>query len=142
MVVATNLRLVRQVMREILLIADPYVKAPVIHYENRHFTPPNPPDVYVKETMQPAPERMPSFGLIESRGLTRYDVFTPEGSGTEKAEDIAMNIATVFQPSTGKTSQGVTLAFDRAERKQGRKVDSAWWMIPVVITWRTYTKTI
>jgi len=135
-----DLRLVRQSIRQELLANITNPTKLTVAYENVDFTPPNPGDYYLRESLQPVLERKVASGLIEGIGRVVYDVFYPEGKGTEVAEDLATEISNIFEAATSLQHQGIDIAIDRTERSPGLKVDDVWYIIPVVINWRTYAQ--
>lgn len=111
-----------------------------IAYENRPFEVPEPDKLWVRETLLIATEIRSSSGLIQTVGETRYDVFGAKDAGTEKVEELAKKIAEKFEAGTSMvTSDGeVDVHVYRAARFPGR-VDEAWFFVPVVLSWRTFT---
>lgn len=103
-------------------------------WENRQFTPPDPPADWVRETLMPAIERQASDGNVEAIGVVQYDLFTPAGKGTEAIEALADTIKTVFKP---RTVPAPNIIIDRSERGTAQQ-EPLWYQIPVRITYRAF----
>lgn len=103
-------------------------------WENRKFEPPT--DTWIRETFLPNEEGLVANQLLEALGFVVYDVFHPEGEGTEDAEDLADDIVQAFVHGT-TINGSVDVTIDRAERQPG-SLESEWYMIPVRISWRAY----
>jgi len=138
MVAAVDLRGIRQALRNRLLTVTGIVPEERIAPQNRPFTPPEPPAPWIRETLLIAGEGRVSTGAVESRGRVQYDVITPQGMGTEFAEDLSTAIADSFEAANGLSDEGVELVIDRVERGSGRQFDPAWWFVPVNVAWRSF----
>jgi hypothetical protein len=140
---AVSHRLLRQVLRTRLETVTALPVRSRIAYENRQFTPPNPPSTWIREWLQPATEVKVATKTVEARGRVQFDIVVPQGKGTTDAEDLANDIAEVFEPGTSLQGQGIEVAIDRTEQGQGTQDsgDDAWWFLPVSILWRYYATT-
>lgn len=125
-------KLIRRELRRQLLTVHSLPE--LIAWENRVFTPPNPPVPYIRETYLPGAEILVATNQIQIVGIVQYDVFVPARSGTEYAERMAASIRDVFAPAS---SLAGFLAIDRSELLPGR-VDDVWYFVPVQVNWRTY----
>src|SRR5262245_7541318 len=130
MVAAADLRVIRQVLREKLLTVPGIPPPERFKAENRRFDPPNPPDLWLRETIMVTSEFLAANHCIEIIGRVQYDVFVPAGSGTEAAETLVTNIKDVFAPAHSVNSQGVSFEIDQVQSSQGMQ-DETWYMIPV-----------
>lgn len=137
MAAAADLRVIRQVLREKLLTVPGVPPTDRFKAENRRFDPPNPPDLWMRETLMVSSEFLVANKCIEIVGRMQYDIFVPAGSGTEAAETLAKEIKDTFQPAQSINSQGVSLEVDQVS-SSGAIQDPVWYMIPVSIRWRTY----
>lgn len=104
-------------------------------YENVAFTPPEPKsgNAWMRETYLPSDQRRVGTNLIRADGIVQYDLFYPQGTATNKADDDADAIIAEMKPGA---STGVeNLVIERARRLQGRQ-ENAWYHVPVEIHWR------
>lgn len=126
-------RAVRQGLRAILLAVPglPTARA----WENRAFTPPNPPERWVRETLLFSSERLMATNTLEASGVMQYSLFEPAGVGTESVEDFGRTVRAAFKPTT--TVPAVGLIVDRAECITGMQ-EPQWYHVPIRITWRAY----
>lgn len=118
--------------------------ASMIATENRAFNPPkpNPPRIWLRETLMLNDEPPVATNLIELSGIYRLMVLYPEGSGTEKLEQTAALIAKAYSPVRTINFQGITVTLDKAKRgtgsTTGNSLQDLWFYIPVSIYFRTY----
>jgi hypothetical protein len=124
---------IRQVFRARLLTVPgiPVHRA----WENRTFTPPDPPADWLRETLFPVSERRNAANVVEAVGITQYDFFTPASRGTEAIETLVDNVRLAFKPTTALTAD---LLLDRAERGSATQ-EPDWFHIPVRLLWRAYS---
>ncbi len=141
-----NIREVRKTLRARAAGATGYPVATLIKWENRDFTPPDPKSksIWMRETLHVTSERKTATGRVTTLGQIRYDIFVGKGQGTGGAEDLAKAIADRFEPAQSLAGTGVVVQMYRTERQSGRgdPEPGAWYMIPVVIWWRSFAEVI
>lgn len=141
------LRNVRQAIRDRLVSAvNETLDVSKIAWENRAFDPPNPSPAdttakpyWIRETFQVASESLPDSQLHHVVGRTVFDVFYPQGKGTEVVEDVCQEIAAAFESKASVSNQGVIVGIDKVVREPGLEADDVWWMASVSIYWRTFS---
>ena len=138
---AVDHRAVRQLLRQVLFgSADPDIPRPEdghVEFENYKFTPPNPPQPFLRETYLITSEINTAYDQVEAIGEVHYDVFDVLGRGTERAADIARAVSEAFPPGNSLRDSGVTINIVRTYQAPGRAT-KAWYFIPVVVQWRTF----
>lgn len=117
-----------------------------VAYENRTYDPPAPEarELWLREQLLVASERRTSSNNVESLGQYRVDVFTPEGMGTQDAEQLSQDIAEQLRAGTSLTDGDTTCHVYRTERLSGRAdpgPNPLWYQLPVVVYWRAFTAT-
>jgi hypothetical protein len=112
---------------------------PPVAWQNRGFTPPSPPALWIKENLMPATEALSSFGSEGNNGLVREDglyqlmVFAPAQDGTTAAETLAEVLRDTFKPGTRITAtEGVIVRCQSAEIKPPMS-DATWYSLPIEI---------
>lgn len=147
--VAINHRTIRQLMRKHLRLIDDALMPDENHcqWEGRKYTPVA-GENWLRETYMPVTDRKVATGLIGTETTVQYDVYGPQGEGTERIEDIAKAIAAQFESGTSLTDgAGLNIAIDRAERgalRDGGSLNEeqgAWVFVPVQVRIRSYVST-
>ena len=130
-------RNIRQKFRTQLLTVTTLPAKEKRAWENRGFTPPNPPSLYVDEALIPISETLPATNTLEFVGVMQYRVYTPGNKGTEDAEDLIKAIGDKFKPASTVAS---IISIDETRRMEGRYTeDNAWYFIALRILFRSYT---
>lgn len=143
----------RRLLRDRLLVAGNDIPTKDrINWENRKFTPPpvrSPNDTalsestWLRESLLWGTERLAANNLLELYSVVQYDVFVPQGTGTEIAERTASVIADKFEVGVTLTpaDESVTLVVERTETKKGMESsagEQVWFQVPVAVTFRAY----
>lgn len=115
-------------------------------WENQTFKPPAPGggSVWMRETLLIASERKTSSGFIMTLGEYRLDVFNSIGEGTKDLDTLSQAIAEAFKAGVHLGDASLSVDIYRAERLTGRPdpgIAPVWYMIPIVISWRSFTST-
>lgn len=135
----------RLILRNHLLLLDGTDPSPLPApraWENREFTPPNPPSLWIRETLMLADETLPANNTLEAIGYVQYDVFGVKGRGTEDAEGVAKTIKAQFPPATGLANSNAQVSITKSRVLPGREDAELWWSIPVQIFFRAYALNI
>ena len=117
---------------------------PSIQGENENFM--RPPvtsgALWLRETLLISSERHAALGFLETLGQYRLDVFGPIGHGTQATSDLAQTIAQHFRPTQTlcEVDDSFGLVVYKTERQPAR-ADDGWYLLPVIISWRTHTST-
>jgi hypothetical protein len=105
-----------------------------VAWENRPFNPPT-ESLWIRETYLPNLENLVATNQVQAVGIVEYAVFYPLLKGTERAEEVAEAIKALFKPASDVAG---FIAIDRSERERPR-IEDPWWVVPVSISWRTYS---
>lgn len=98
--------------------------------------------MFIAERQIVLDETKDAIGCIHSMVDTRYDVMYPKGAGTQAPEDMAKLVAEAFEPGQSlQGNNGLEIALYKVRRLPLMQDpdDPAWWMFPVVSSWRAFT---
>lgn len=93
--------------------------------------------IHVVEQLIPIYERLNGSNTLESLGYIQYTVMVPDGTGTEKIEEIAQLIAEQYKPATSIQGE-VTVHLERTERPALIQGVNGYTAQPVRIQWRSF----
>ena len=112
---------------------------PPVAWQNRVFDPPNPPALWIKESLMPTTETLSSFGSIGMNGLVRENgmyqlmVFAPAKEGTTAAETLAESLRDTFKPGTSLAATGGVYVRCRSAEIKSPLSDATWYSLPVQV---------
>ena len=144
---ALNTHELRLLLRRELLAVEGLPPEDRRAWENRKFDPPTPDrdSIWTRETFQVYSEIRSSSGYVQAEGVYIVDVFCAVGYGTELADTLSQAIVSKFKASTSlQSDDGLSqVSLFRSSRQPGRPdpgPSPVWFMIPVVVSWRTFTQ--
>ncbi len=144
---ALDIEETRRLLRNQLLTASPLPVAPFQAWQNRPFETPDATvgNEWFRETLIVVSEILTAFELTQVLGTVIYDVFAPNGAGTETIGAITKAIKIVMKPGQNLTDVAAECPIHivRSTRGAGRtdSQDPAWYTIPVTVFWRAHVIT-
>ena len=113
-----------------------------VAWENKKFNPVT-GTKYIRETLLPADTvqaELGTTGMDETLGIYQVDIFAPTDSDLGKSEaiNIADGVADQFIRGSSLTYNGVNVRIRNVSRGSGT-VDGAWFIVPIFISFRSYT---
>lgn len=113
-----------------------------IAWENREFTPPNPPDVWLRENFNWGQETLIATNLLEQITIVQFDVMDVIGKGNKRCEQLSKAIGDWFKPGTPLVGGGrVQIAIQRTWTEKGMESsigEQVWYQLPVRVLFRAY----
>jgi len=134
------------VFRDILYCLDAHLKTlvplPPVAWENKNYKPVK-DTLYLRPTILPAETVQATLGdngTDSNSGIYQIDVFTPSGKGIKAAIEMADKIANLFKRGTYITYNGRTVRVKSVGRERSSNDDNGWYIVPVVITYISFTE--
>lgn len=112
-------------------------------WENVAFTVPAPTVAWVEATFSPGRTRAITVGTAptyQHEGLFLIDLHYPHGNGPALADAAADAIIAAFPVTADLVHTGVTTRIRYAERQAGAR-ENAWFKVPIMVAWRTFSTT-
>lgn len=131
-----DLELVRRALRERLLSVSG-VDPEQVAWQNRSFVPTS--DVtYIRETFLPGEERQAASDQLMAVGLVQFDIFAPVNDSTEDVGALAHQVKHAFRPKQNLEAGTLVVNLVRAWIQTGVPVSEDRYMVPVIVSWRTF----
>lgn len=132
---------VRQAVRKHMASVSGMPDDSLIQWENTKLTPPDqePTVIWAREQMLIASSRHLATRQTVTLGQYRFDLFTQFGIGTTAINTLSLNIRNQFKPEISLQEGSTIVQIYRTESLNGRQVEQLWWMLPIVIYWRTFS---
>lgn len=91
---------IRLALRKVAKTAAAWPAATHCSYENQDFEKPDPPALFVEETLFPVDERIIATGCIQADGYVQYNIWLPKNGGTKPADTLRAQLKALFQPAS------------------------------------------
>lgn len=127
---------IRKVFEEILANIP---GVPAIAWENVSFEPTS-TEPYIQPRLVPTRREPAVRGLnpqMYYQGYYLFEVYVPEGSGPNLADELADTLITTFEATTDITDGTTIIPLRYAERDLGTK-EGAYYVVPVRVGWYVY----